>query len=782
MRLLPTTIVPCVALLSLAGWCAQAADFRPPAVPLVTHDPYFSIWSAADRLTDAPTTHWTGKPHRLNSLLRVDGRSFRLLGDEPADCPALPQVGLEVLPTRTICRFANDQIQLTLTFTSPLLPADLDVLSRPVTYLTWEVAATDGRTHAIQLYFDAGAELAVNTPEQPIHGDHPAIDGLVTMRVGHPDQPVLQKKGDDLRIDWGYAYVAIPGEQQPQTAIGAGAVLRAGFLADGKLPYLQDAVQPRPVNQGFFAMAAAWDLGNVAAERVTRWGLVAYDDRYSIKYFSAAENLRPYWRRSGAQAADMLQAAARDYAQLAVRCREFDEALLADLTRAGGVHYAQLCALAYRQTLAGNKLVADANGKPLLFPKENFSNGCIGTVDVLSPQSPFFLLFSPTLVRAMLIPVLDYAASPRWKHAYAPHDLGTYPFATGQVYGGGERTDDNQMPVEECGNMLFMLAALARIEGRADLAEKYWPLLTRWADYLVANGLDPANQLCTADMFGHLAHNADLSLKAIVALGGYAQMAGMIGQREVAEKYQAIARDYAARWLEMAKDDGRTRLAFDRPGTWGMKHNVIWDRVLGLNLFPASFLDQEVAWYLQVQNAYGLPCDNRTTQSLLDWAVWSFAAARDPADFEQLFEPLYQYAHQTPDRVPLSDWFDTQDQQTRRVPGTPRGGRDLRADAAGRAALETLGGSGTAGFRRLGAPAVAAGTQDAGTERRTRGGRLAIHVRQARGRLVPAGVRGCPVAVRQSRLRNQGDARCRRRHGLEYPRHLAPPRVSRRPA
>ena len=651
---------PCAALLLLAGWRAPAAEFRPPAVPLVTHDPYFSIWSAADALTDAATTHWTGKPHRLNSLVRVDGQPFRLLGNEPADCPALPQVGLDVLPTRTICRFANDQLRLTLTFTSPLLPADLDVLSRPVTYLTWELAAADGRPHAVQLYFDAGVELAVNTPDQPIHWDHPAVDGLVTMRVGHSDQPVLQKKGDDLRIDWGYAYVAIPGAQRPQTAIGAGAVLRGGFLADGKLPYLADAIQPRRVNEGFFVLAAAWDLGSVGAEPVARWGLLAYDDRYSVKYFSASEHLRPYWRRGGAQAADLLQAAARDYATLSKQCREFDEALLADLTQAGGEHYARLCALAYRQTLAGNKLVADANGKPLLFPKENFSNGCIGTVDVLSPQAPFFLLFSPTLVRAMLIPVLDYASTPRWKHAYAPHDLGTYPFATGQVYGGGERTDDNQMPVEECGNMLFMLAALAKVEGRADLAEKYWPLLTRWADYLVANGLDPANQLCTADMFGHLAHNADLSLKAIVALGGYAQMAGMLGQREAAEKYQAIARDYAARWLDMARDEGRTRLAFDRPGTWGMKHNVVWDQVLGLNLFPPSFLDQEVAWYQQVQNPYGLPCDNRTTQSLLDWAVWSFAAARDPADFAKLFEPLYRYAHQTPDRVPLSDWFDTQ--------------------------------------------------------------------------------------------------------------------------
>jgi hypothetical protein len=160
-------------------------------------------------------------------------------------------------------------------------------------------------------------------------------------------------------------------------------------------------------------------------------------------------------------------------------------------------------------------------------------------------------------------------------------------------------------------------------------------------------------------MFGHMAHNADLSMKAIVGIGGYARMCEQLGRSDDALRYGKIARDYAARWLDMARDDGRTRLAFDRPGTWGMKHNLVWDRVLGLGLFPDAMLEQEVAWYRRVQNPYGLPCDNRTTQSLIDWAVWSFAAARERSDFEALVEPLYRYAHKTPDRVPLSDWFDT---------------------------------------------------------------------------------------------------------------------------
>jgi hypothetical protein len=391
---------------------------------------------------------------------------------------------------------------------------------------------------------------------------------------------------------------------------------------------------------------------------MSRHVLLAYDDLYSIKYFGA--RLRPYWRRHGAEASDMLLAAQRDYPALVSRCRAFDEQLMMDLRRVGGEKYAALCALAYRQTWAGNKLATDASGMPLLFPKENFSNGCISTVDVLFPQAPFFLVFSPALTKAMLVPVLDYASSPRWPYGYAPHDLGTYPWAMGQVYGMGGG-DGGRMPVEESGNMLIIMAALARVEGNAELAKRYWPVLTKWAEYLVANGLDPENQLCSADMFGHLPHCANLGLKAIIGIGGYAQLCDMAGRPEDAKKYLAIARDYAAKWQQLAQDDGRTRLAYHLPNTWGMKHNLIWDRVLGLKLFPAAVGDAEIAWYLKVQNKYGLPVDNRTTTSLIDWAMWSIAPARDPKDFEALVEPLFRYAHETPRRVPLSDWFHTTD-------------------------------------------------------------------------------------------------------------------------
>lgn len=635
---------------------AQAAEpLRPPAVPLVAHDPYLSIWSPADKLTDADTVHWTGKPNRLTSLVRIDGKAYRLMGTDPAAVPAMPQTRLEVTPTRTIYTFDGAGIQLTLTFMTPALPDDLDVLARPLTYLTFQVRATDTTTHEVAIYQDVAAELAVNEASQAVDCSKSDTAGLAVVKIASHEQPVLAKHGDDLRIDWGSLYLAAPKDAKTTTHIVPASIGRASFAAGSEFPMVKMAM-PQAAKDAPVA-AVVLESAKVGTEPLTRWLMLAYDDEFSIKYFD--RNLRPYWRRNGDDAAKLLAKAATGYAVLSQRCAAFDQRLVADLSKTGD-KYAQLCTLAYRQTLAGNKICADANGQPLMFPKENFSNGCIGTVDVLFPQAPFFLVFSPALVKAMLIPVLDYAASPRWPYGYAPHDLGTYPHASGQVYGmnGG---DGNRMPVEECGNMLIMLAALANQQGNAELAKPHWPMLTKWADYLVKEGLDPQNQLCSADMFGHLPRNANLALKAIIGIGGFSQLCEKSAKPDDAKKYLAIARDYAAKWQNLAKDDGHTRLAYDQAGSWSMKHNLIWDHVLGLNLFPPAIADAEIAWYLKVQKKYGLPVDHRTDTSLIDWALWSIAPARSDADFQALLDPIWRYANETPSRVPLCDWFVTTD-------------------------------------------------------------------------------------------------------------------------
>ena len=318
----------------LAALSLHAETLRPPSVPLVACDPYFSLWSPADKLTDADTTHWTGKVRRMTGLVKIDGKNFRVMGAAPADVPALPQTKLEVLPTRTIYTFAGEGVQLLLTFTTPALPDDLDVLSRPVTYLTWEARSTDNKNHQVAAYFDAHGAIACNTPDQAVNFQKADSAKIKAWRVGTVEQPVLQKRGDDLRIDWGYFYLALPDDAKGTLTANTADATRAGFLADGKLPApaADSALQNNDRNDTVLALATSLDCTSKKA--ASSWVMLAYDDLYSIQYMR--KNLRPYWRRNGWEAADLLKASAHDYVALQKRCAAFDAELMADLTKAGG--------------------------------------------------------------------------------------------------------------------------------------------------------------------------------------------------------------------------------------------------------------------------------------------------------------------------------------------------------------------------------------------------------------------------------------------------------------
>jgi len=640
-----------------------------PATPLVTVDPYFSIWSPADRLADADTTHWTGRPHRLTSLVRIDGKGFRVMGTQPSELPALKQTGCEILPTRTTCTLSAEGVQITLSFMTPALPEDLDVLSWPVTYLIWSAQSVDGKPHDVAIYFDASAEIAVNEPGQQVEWSTEKVEGLRVLKVGSVEQPVLAKKGDDLRIDWGYLYVAAPESDKPSGDVAPAALIRNDFASNGVFRAHYDgpigSVAARSAPVGAFA----FHLGQVGKDAISRHLILAYDDFYSIQYMR--QNLRPYWRRNGWEAVDLLKAASARMPDLMKRARAFDIELHQDLIKAGGAKYAQICSLAYRQCFAAGKFVADANGKPLQFSKENHSNGCIGTSDVFYPMSPQFLLFGPTLAKSFLVPFMNYAASDRWKFPFAPHDLGTYPKANGQVYGGGERTEQNQMPVEESGNLLLLFGAIAQMEGNADFAGIYWQQLERWAEYLKAKGFDPENQLCTDDFAGHLAHNVNLSAKAICALGAFAKLSGMRGDKAKAGEYSALARDFAARWVKEARDGDHYKLAFDRADTWSQKYNLVWDGILDLKLFPAEVLRTEMDYYKKVQNKYGLPLDNRKDYTKLDWILWTATLTQDRRDFEALVDPVFLFLNETPERSPMTDWYETKTARKRGFTARP---------------------------------------------------------------------------------------------------------------
>ena len=642
----------CAAMLFVSSR-AGAAPLRPPAVPLVTIDPYFSIWSEADHLTDKSTRHWTGRRQPLVSLIRIDGKTFRIMGDDPTNVSALPQASLIVTATKSAYTFEGNGIRVRLSFLTPLLPTDLEVMSRPVTYLTWEIKATDNQSHDVQLLDTTSGLLTVNKPEQHVTWSSETAGDLTLLKIGTVDQRRLGMSGDDTRIDWGYAYtVAKTGEAT--SSIAANKTTLQTFIDSGKLPPLDTKVG-RAADDDEPICAMDFDLGHVSAAPITRQVMLGYDEVESVKYYG--KPLPPYWRRNGATPAELFQNCEKDFASLSTRCAAFDTELTTDAIRLGGDAYAQIIDLAYRQCWAGCGLVADSNKQPHLFTKENTSNGDIATVDVIFPMDPIWVLFSPGLAKATLAGVFQYAASKHWHFPNAPHDLGTYPIIAGRDDGG------EGMPVEESGNMLILADAISQTEHSADWVKPWWPLIKQWAQYLEQYGLDPEEQLCTDDFMGHLAHNSNLSVKAILALAAYGDMCRLQGDQAEADRYTNLARTDAQHWVKVALDDSgdHYRLAFDKPNTWSQKYNLVWDKILGLNIFPPDVAQKEIAWYKKHLQPFGLPLDSRTKITKTDWTLWSATLASDPADFQTLVDPIVTYLNATSARVPFVDSYQTND-------------------------------------------------------------------------------------------------------------------------
>ena len=180
------------------------------SVPLITVDPFFSVWSPADKLTDTHTCHWTGRVNAMIGMVKVDGKNFRFLGrnvpqthsayvHEPE---ALPQTDLDITPTASIYTFENDLLKLTVTFRTPLLMNDLVLMSRPVSYMEYKAELKGD--YDFSLYFDVDTQICGDWEADKITFGKTEN----SLWVGKSEQKPLHCGGDDCRIDWGYFHFA----------------------------------------------------------------------------------------------------------------------------------------------------------------------------------------------------------------------------------------------------------------------------------------------------------------------------------------------------------------------------------------------------------------------------------------------------------------------------------------------------------------------------------------------------------------------------------------------
>lgn len=778
----------------------QKTDLRLPSVPLITSDPYFSIWSPYDKLNEGSTRHWTNDEKSLIGAVRVDGKVYRFMGkqamqvilpmaeseawkgnftfDKPEDNWTSPdysadkwnvgkgafgtndqpavrtewntkdiwvrreftlddininnsiylkyshddifelflngekivstgyewknnvlielkedvkkklrkgknviaahchnttggayvdfgiytpseesapfenlaiQKSVDVLPTQTYYTFVCGPVELDVVFTAPVMIDDLDLISTPINYISYQARSTDKKEHDVQVYIETTPQLSINEMSQPTKANVIKRNGLNYIQAGSINQPITGRKGDLICIDWGYAYLAGKNGANTTVSLGEYEKMKATFAQKGELLPTASELITRKADE-MPAMAYSEDLGKVSTNGKSGFMMLGYDDIYSVEYMY--ERRMAYWKHDGKVTIfDAFEKAEQNYQSIMERCRNFDAMIMKDAEKAGGKKYAEICAASYRQVITAHKLFTDKEGNLMFFSKENNSNGCINTVDLTYPSAPLFLIYNPELQKAMMTSIFEYSASGRWNKPFAAHDLGTYPIANGQVYGG-------DMPIEESGNMVILAAAIAKAEGNANYVKKYWDLLTIWTNYLVEYGQDPENQLCTDDFAGHWAHNANLSVKAIMGIAAYSELAKMLGMNNIAVQYSEIAKKMAAKWKEMAIEEDHYRLAFDRQDTWSQKYNMVWDKMWGLNLFP-EVIEKEINYYLTKQNEYGLPLDSRKEYTKSDWVMWTAAMSPDIKTFQKFSDPIYKYINETTSRVPISDWHHT---------------------------------------------------------------------------------------------------------------------------
>lgn len=553
------------------------------------------------------------------------------------------QKEVTVTATQTIYKFEAGKVNLKLTFTSPLLLDDLSLLSRPVSYITYSVRANDDKDHHAKVFLSASSNIAVYRPSQEVTAEKYESGQLSILKTGTVEQPVLQKAADDMRIDWGYFYVAAP--------TGNGVAQFISPIAAAVDAFRKGNTGATATKGKSLSLNTVIPFGTVGKTEVSRFVELGYDEIYAIQYFE--NNLRPWWNNSGKETIEkQLNDAASDYQAVMNKCAAFDEQVYADALKSGGEEYAHLCVLAYRQSIAAHTLVQSPKGELLWLSKENNSGGFINTVDVTYPSAPLYLIYNPELLQGMLNGIFYFSESGKYPHPWAAHDLGTYPLANGQTYG-------EPMPVEESGNMIILTAAITKVQNNGNYAKKHWETLSKWVDYLTKEGFDPKTQLCTDDFAGHLARNANLSVKAIVGIACYAQIAEILGETETAKKYRAIAEDMVPKWMEMANAGDHYALTFDDKKTWSQKYNLVWDKVLGLDLFPQQVYDTETKYYLTKQNKFGIPLDSRKAYTKNDWILWTASFAPSREEFEALVKPVYQHAIETASRVPLNDFYDT---------------------------------------------------------------------------------------------------------------------------
>ncbi|KAJ7088044.1 hypothetical protein B0H15DRAFT_295949 [Mycena belliarum] len=656
----PHSLLPLAVLQLWSSWpyLAQAQaqqTFFPAAVPLAVRSPTFSAWLDT-RNGSNPMATWPqfwNDQHTLGwaGYIKVDGVTFRWLGDGIGTGGTW--LGTQVTPTRTILSVQAGPMLLNVTFLSPVEPSDWTRQSFPFSYVYIDGTATDGKFHLIQLYSDISAEWATNSLGTSIQWATGTTSNTVYHQVkSSTPNSVFGDVAEDSTV-----YYAIAANQPGRVSvIGNDVTLRPQFAAAAGLTLIPDLASAfgnvRDASGKFPVFAHALDLGQTNAISSVAWavGLV----RDPVVTFNGAARRSYFWAQY-ATIGDAIDAFVADFPAARARAIALDQQIMKDATAAGAQAYADLVALATRQAMAGVELTVSltpggqANASDVqAFMKDVGNSQRVNPTEAIYAALPALMYLNSSLTGLLLEPLLSFQSSPVYSNAFAAPDLGTFysgaPGNTGsqEVYG-----------VENSGNMLILVLAHASSSGDGALIARYYDTLKGWADYLIANALIPGQQLSADALNPNLAQNhgntTNLAIKGIIAIQAMSEMSQIKGQTADAQKYASAATSLAQSWINLTSASGSLRWTYGDDSSFGLMYNLFADRLLKLNVVPASIYTAESSSLTKsaskAQQPFGFPLSSDSNSfARSDWALFSAAAAPDASTANLLITSVHQRA------------------------------------------------------------------------------------------------------------------------------------------
>ncbi|KIW73345.1 hypothetical protein PV04_01475 [Phialophora macrospora] len=656
MRLVSACAVLAAAIPSLV----ESSRLTPPVLPLIVRNPYLSTWlgNARDPPWEKWPMFWTGQEIGFSILASVseDRTAYPLLGRPQDSLPKKEQNYTIAYPiyhgatydaSTTNLSYSlplpafyseSSQIDITISFLSPITPTSTVRQSIPASYVTIYVSGNV----AVDIYMDVNGQwVSGNRGSKIVWGlDHTSLEdkshGFKTWKVKRAVEQLFTEFQD--RSEWGTLYFSAPSDVRHEA--GVSARLRQHFAASGSLgdridQDFRSIMDDEPV----FAFVKAFPLnGTYTSHHHQSVTFTIAHIQDPVVQFAAARGLtfmRPLWESYFPTVQEVLTFHYLDFDNASKLAANYSAQLAIDAYKSGAEDYVDIVALSARQVLGATSFSGTPDD-PILFLKEISSNGNFQTIDVIFPAFPFFLYTNPRWLGYLLEPLIEHMLSGQYPNKYAMHDLGFhFPNATGHPLG-----QDEYMPVEECGNILIMGLALANALKNGEgwsasaawqpmagvpvptaLSENIAPLSVgkddgilyidnvwagqpdslnkakkwvhrsyrlwkQWTSYLVEFSLLPHNQLSTDDFAGWLALQTNLALKGIIGIKAMAGIAEIAENHEDVKVFNNISKVYIAKWEEygISRDKTHAKVAYNWYGSWTTTYNLYADSLLCFHL------------------------------------------------------------------------------------------------------------------------------------------------------------------------------------------------------